>query len=117
MELAQGGSLRCALDDKALALPWPLRIRLLLGVAEGMRHLHRADAGHRPIVHRDLKAANVLLSSKDLQQAVSAQGDRTFGRARGHTEPLPVHGQKSLCEGQCEQSVAGERGSTASCRR
>ena len=79
MELAQGGSLRRALDDESQALPWPLRARLLLEVAEGMRHLHRADAGHQPIVHRDLKAANVLLSSADLPRAVAKVAD--FGVA------------------------------------
>ena len=93
MELAQGGSLRRALDDELQALPWLLRSRLLLEVAEGMRHLHRADAGHRPIVHRDLKAANVLLSSADLPRAVSAHG--------GGSECLAVQGARCARAGRC----------------
>ena len=69
MELACGGSLRDLLDDRedAPCLPWALRIKWLQHVAEGMAALHAVRP--RPIVHRDLKAANVLLSSTDMEQA------------------------------------------------
>ena len=68
MELACGGSLRDLLDDRERApcLPWALRIKWLQHVAEGMAALHAARP--KPIVHRDLKAANVLLSSTDTDQ-------------------------------------------------
>ena len=69
MELACGGSLRDLLDDRERApcLPWALRIKWLQHVAEGMAALHAVRP--RPIGHRDLKAANVLLSSTDMEQA------------------------------------------------
>ena len=70
MELARGGSLRDVLDDctRAPALPWALRAKWMLHVAKGMAALHAALP---PIVHRDLKAANVLLSDADLPRAVA----------------------------------------------
>ena len=106
MELAEGGSLRHALDDEALTLSWPLRMRLLLEVAEGMRYLHRADEGRRPIVHRDLKAANVLLDNKNMEHAVSVQGrSSAFGRVWGS-----VCGQGFTQRAACEQSAAGVSG-------
>ena len=78
MELAAGGSLRDVLHDEARALPWPLRVNWLAQIAEGMAELHAMLP--RPIVHRDLKAANVLLSSADLGQAVAKVAD--FGVAK-----------------------------------
>ena len=61
MELARGGSLRDLLSSAAPeALPWPRRLAWLIGIADGMAELHALLP--QPIVHRDLKAANVLLT-------------------------------------------------------
>eukprot|EP01048_Picozoa_sp_COSAG05_P010932 COSAG05_NODE_995_length_6259_cov_2.194805_1_plen_527_part_00 len=63
LELAEGGSLRQVLDDRDRfpELPWPQRLNWLIGIAHGMEHLH--DLQPRGIVHRDLKASNVLLTA------------------------------------------------------
>ena len=61
MELARGGSLRDLLSNATpQALPWPRRMAWLIGIADGMAELHALLP--QPIVHRDLKAANVLLT-------------------------------------------------------
>ena len=61
MELARGGSLRDVLSNaEPGTLPWPRRLAWLIGIADGMAELHALLP--YPIVHRDLKAANVLLS-------------------------------------------------------
>ena len=59
MELATDGSLRGALDGSD-PITWLQRATWLQGVAEGLQFLH----DHKPnaIIHRDLKADNVLLS-------------------------------------------------------
>ena len=60
MELADYGSLRDAMDDHPLLLTSNVEVQLTLAlhVAEGMAYLHAQDP---PILHHDLKSANVLL--------------------------------------------------------
>ena len=60
MEIASGGSLAALLACSTLAsLPWLARLRILTGVACGVEYLHKQSP---PIIHLDLKSANVLLS-------------------------------------------------------
>jgi serine/threonine protein kinase len=50
-----------SLDDRVFAKPllqWKERAAILLHTARGLAHLHSLDP---PIVHRDVKSANVLL--------------------------------------------------------
>lgn len=55
-ELMARGSLRSVLADSGRDLSWATRLSIALQLALGMEHLHQV-----PIVHRDLKSANVLL--------------------------------------------------------
>ena len=65
--LHEGGlpihSLAQLLAEPRAELAWAQRLRLVAGVAAGMEHLHSVRIGpnRRPVVHADLKAANVLL--------------------------------------------------------
>eukprot|EP01105_Mastigella_eilhardi_P019263 TRINITY_DN4522_c0_g1_i1.p1 TRINITY_DN4522_c0_g1~~TRINITY_DN4522_c0_g1_i1.p1 ORF type:complete len:644 (-),score=134.77 TRINITY_DN4522_c0_g1_i1:39-1970(-) len=54
LDFAQKGTLRQVLA--AERVPWPLRLRMSLGIASGMEYIHR-----RGIVHRDLKPENILV--------------------------------------------------------
>lgn len=56
VELMARGSLRSVLQDDT-DLNWSARLQIALEIALGMEYLHSV-----PIVHRDLKSANVLLS-------------------------------------------------------
>ncbi|KAK4787790.1 hypothetical protein SAY86_011623 [Trapa natans] len=65
-----------------LQLDWPTRQKICLGIAHGLAYLHDEESRLK-IVHRDIKASNVLLD-KDLNAKIS-----DFGLAKlnedGHT--------------------------------
>lgn len=58
-------------DDKDLKLDWPTRYTICIGIARGLAFLH--EESRLKIVHRDIKATNVLLD-KDLNPKISDFG-------------------------------------------
>jgi serine/threonine protein kinase len=54
-----------------LEFNWKTRVKLCIGVARGLAFLH--DEIRPPIIHRDIKASNVLLD-KDLTPKISDFG-------------------------------------------
>ncbi|KAL9991692.1 putative protein kinase RLK-Pelle-DLSV family [Helianthus debilis subsp. tardiflorus] len=78
-EYMENNSLANALFGKSgLMLDWPTRFKICIGIARGLAFLH--DESRLKIVHRDIKATNVLLD-KDLNPKIS-----DFGLARLHED-------------------------------
>jgi Serine/threonine protein kinase len=61
-----------------LNLDWPTRFEIILGIARGLTYLHEESSVR--IVHRDIKASNVLLDT-DLKPKIS-----DFGLAKLYDE-------------------------------
>ncbi|XP_038686565.1 probable leucine-rich repeat receptor-like serine/threonine-protein kinase At3g14840 isoform X2 [Tripterygium wilfordii] len=73
-EYMENNSLARALfgpDEYRLKLNWPTRLKICIGIARGLAFLH--EESRLKIVHRDIKATNVLLD-KDLNPKISDFG-------------------------------------------
>ncbi|ONM51724.1 Receptor-like cytosolic serine/threonine-protein kinase RBK1 [Zea mays] len=64
-------------------LKWKVRFKIALGIAEGLLYLH--EGCHRRIIHRDVKASNILLT-EDYQPQIS-----DFGLAKWLPDKLTHH--------------------------
>ncbi|RVW66318.1 putative LRR receptor-like serine/threonine-protein kinase RFK1 [Vitis vinifera] len=76
-EYMENNSLARALfgpENSQLILDWPTRLKICIGIAKGLAFLH--EESRLKIVHRDIKATNVLLD-RDLNPKIS-----DFGLAR-----------------------------------
>ncbi|KAL2613531.1 hypothetical protein R1flu_025223 [Riccia fluitans] len=80
-ELMAGGSVRDMMESRGSGLDLPAAIKVLRDAARGMDFLHR-----RGIVHRDLKAANLLVDEHDVVKVCD------FGVARVKPAVASNHG-------------------------
>lgn len=60
LELSPHGSLASLLHGSKEQLTWSVRYKIAVGTAEGLLYLH--EGCPRRIIHRDIKASNILLS-------------------------------------------------------
>ncbi|KAL2344422.1 hypothetical protein Fmac_005707 [Flemingia macrophylla] len=63
LEFAPHGSLASLLFGSSECLEWKKRFKVAVGVAKGLKYLHH-DCPRR-IIHRDIKASNILLNNND----------------------------------------------------
>ncbi|PKA49445.1 putative receptor-like serine/threonine-protein kinase [Apostasia shenzhenica] len=90
-ELSSRGSVSSNLHNENLpTMAWKLRYKIAVGTANGLHYLHKVC--QRRIIHRDIKASNVLLSD-DFEPQIS-----DFGLARwlpsewSHRAVAPIEG-------------------------
>ncbi|KAL0793179.1 hypothetical protein Bca101_064556 [Brassica carinata] len=81
-EYLPNGSLDHALFGGILHLDWSIRFEICMGVARGLAYLHE-EASVR-IVHRDVKASNILLDSKMLPKISDFGLARLYDEKKSH---------------------------------
>ncbi|KAK9011236.1 hypothetical protein V6N11_044090 [Hibiscus sabdariffa] len=71
LEFSPHGSLASLLFGSNEGLDWKIRFKVAIGIAEGLKYLHH-DCPRR-IIHRDIKASNILLT-EDYEPQISDFG-------------------------------------------
>uniref|UniRef100_A0ACD5Y3E3 Uncharacterized protein n=2 Tax=Avena sativa TaxID=4498 RepID=A0ACD5Y3E3_AVESA len=62
LEYMSKGSLENYLSDESSGLDWSTRYKIIKGICNGLYHLY--EETHKPIMHLDLKPANILLDDR-----------------------------------------------------
>ncbi|KAL6603118.1 hypothetical protein ACP70R_043479 [Stipagrostis hirtigluma subsp. patula] len=83
LQFSPHGSLASVLHGTKEPLKWHVRFNIAIGIAEGLLYLH--EGCHRRIIHRDIKASNILLT-EDYQPQIS-----DFGLAKWLPDKLTHH--------------------------
>ncbi|CAB4314332.1 unnamed protein product [Prunus armeniaca] len=83
LQFSPHGSLASLLFGSEESMDWKVRFKVAVGIAEGLRYLHHEC--HRRIIHRDIKASNILLT-EDYEAQIS-----DFGLAKWLPEKWTHH--------------------------
>ncbi|RDX58497.1 putative receptor-like serine/threonine-protein kinase, partial [Mucuna pruriens] len=88
---SQNGNLATALHGKGGdSLDWPIRYKIAIGIAKGLHYLHMC-CKHR-IIHRDIKASNVLLGPDYEPQITDFGLAKWLPNKWTHHAVIPVEG-------------------------
>ncbi|KAK1306057.1 putative L-type lectin-domain containing receptor kinase S.5 [Acorus calamus] len=109
-EFMPNGSLDAHLYGDGNPLPWSLRYTVLADVASALTYLH--EEYDQRVLHRDLKASNILLDSHfnarlgdfglaralDNEKTSYMEAEGCFAGTPGYIAPECFHTQKATCE-------------------
>ncbi|KAM3320643.1 inactive leucine-rich repeat receptor-like protein kinase isoform X1 [Capsicum chacoense] len=73
------GSLGDLIGKSDFQLPWSVRLRIAIGVAQGLAYLHKDYLPH--LLHRNLKSTNILLDADHEPKITDFALDRIVGEA------------------------------------
>ena len=68
--------------DKRQVLDWKRRMEIIAGIAKGLLYLH--EDSHSCIIHRDIKASNILLDDKWVPKIADFGMARLFPEDQTH---------------------------------
>lgn len=78
-EYLHGGSLGDLISHQNFQLPWGVRLRIAIGVAQGLAYLHEDYVPH--LLHRNFKSRNILLDANFEPKLTDFALDRILGEA------------------------------------
>ncbi|KAG4913016.1 hypothetical protein GYH30_053043 [Glycine max] len=78
-EYLHGGSLEDLISSPNFQLQWGIRLRIAIGVAQGLAYLHKDYVPH--LLHRNVKSSNILLDANFEPKLTDFALDRVVGEA------------------------------------
>ncbi|PVH47650.1 hypothetical protein PAHAL_4G107500 [Panicum hallii] len=85
LEYMPKGSLRGYLSDEASGLAWDTRYKIIEGICYGLHYLHEEWQHSTPIIHMDLKPANILLDNNMVPKIADFGLSRLFSEEKTWT--------------------------------
>ncbi|CAL4994058.1 unnamed protein product [Urochloa decumbens] len=79
-EYVDNGNLNKYISDEIQGLPWHIRYKIIKGICEGLKHLHKGLKA--PVLHLDLKPHNILLDKKMVPKIADFGLSRIIGDER-----------------------------------
>ena len=110
-EYCKGGNLFELLYKKPnIYLSWELKKKILLEIAIGMNYLH---TNNPPVLHRDLKSLNILLTDK-IEKSTDTTDIKIsdFGLSRLYQKSCILTGQLGTCYWMAPEIIVNKRYST-----
>lgn len=71
--------------DESCGLDWHDRYKIIKGVCRGLHYLHEEITQNTPIIHSDLKPANILLTNEMEPKITDFGQSRLFGEQQSRT--------------------------------
>ncbi|XAR68552.1 Non-specific serine/threonine protein kinase [Bertholletia excelsa] len=105
-EYLQKGSLGDLIVRPGFGLPWSVRLKIAIGVAQGLAYLHKDYASHT--LHRNLKSNNVLLDAEFEPKLTDFALDRIVGEAafqQSMASESPISCYLAPEHGYCKKAI------------